>query len=98
MRLVTDRPSNPRAHARPIESGPRSQRRVALTFDDGPLRPYTTPILKALDAHCTKATFFQVGKMAIADPEMVREIERRGHRSAATPGRIATCASSRAMP
>lgn len=52
---------------------------VLLTFDDGPLRPYTTPILKALDAHCTKATFFQVGKMAIADPEMVREIERRGH-------------------
>lgn len=52
---------------------------VILTFDDGPLRPYTTPILKALDAHCTKATFFQVGKMAIADPDMVREIERRGH-------------------
>ncbi len=52
---------------------------VVLTFDDGPLRAYTTPILAALDAHCTKATFFSVGKMAVADPEMVREIERRGH-------------------
>ncbi len=52
---------------------------VILTFDDGPLRPYTTPVLKALEAHCTRATFFQVGKMAIADPEMVRDIERRGH-------------------
>lgn len=52
---------------------------VVLTFDDGPLRPYTTAVLNALDAHCTKATFFNVGKMALADPEMVREIERRGH-------------------
>lgn len=52
---------------------------VLLTFDDGPLRPYTRRVLDALDAHCTKATFFQVGKMAIADPEMTREIEHRGH-------------------
>ncbi len=52
---------------------------VVLTFDDGPLRPYTTAVLNALDAHCAKATFFNVGKMALADPEMVKEIERRGH-------------------
>jgi peptidoglycan-N-acetylglucosamine deacetylase len=52
---------------------------VVLTFDDGPLRPYTMPVLKALDAHCTKATFFVVGRMAIADPELVRDTARRGH-------------------
>jgi peptidoglycan/xylan/chitin deacetylase (PgdA/CDA1 family) len=52
---------------------------VVLTFDDGPLRPYTVPVLQALDAHCTKATFFVVGRMAVADPEMVRETARRGH-------------------
>jgi peptidoglycan-N-acetylglucosamine deacetylase len=52
---------------------------VVLTFDDGPLRPYTVPVLKALDAHCTKATFFIVGRMAIADPELVRDTARRGH-------------------
>jgi peptidoglycan/xylan/chitin deacetylase (PgdA/CDA1 family) len=52
---------------------------VALTFDDGPLRPYTQPVLDALAAHCTKATFFIVGRMAVADPEMVKEIARRGH-------------------
>jgi len=52
---------------------------VVLTFDDGPLRPYTKPILDALDAHCTKATFFSVGRMALADPEMVQETARRGH-------------------
>lgn len=52
---------------------------VVLTFDDGPLRPYTMPVLKALDAHCTKATFFIVGRMAIADPALVRETAKRGH-------------------
>jgi peptidoglycan/xylan/chitin deacetylase (PgdA/CDA1 family) len=52
---------------------------VALTFDDGPLRPYTRPVLDALAVHCTKATFFVVGRMAVADPAMVQEIARRGH-------------------
>jgi len=52
---------------------------VVLTFDDGPLRAYTGPVLKALDAHCTKATFFMVGRMAVADPDMAREVVRRGH-------------------
>lgn len=54
-------------------------REVILTFDDGPLRPYTRPVLDALDAHCTRAMFFMVGRMAAGDPEMVREVARRGH-------------------
>ncbi len=41
---------------------------VVLTFDDGPLRAYSIPVLEALAAHCTKATFFLVGRMAVADP------------------------------
>lgn len=52
---------------------------VVLTFDDGPLRTYTVPVLAALDAHCTRATFFVVGRMAASDPELVRETMRRGH-------------------
>ena len=52
---------------------------VVLTFDDGPLRSYTVPVLEALAAHCTKATFFVVGRMAVADPDMVKEYDRRGH-------------------
>jgi peptidoglycan/xylan/chitin deacetylase (PgdA/CDA1 family) len=52
---------------------------VVLTFDDGPARRYTLPILDALDAHCTRATFFTVGRMAVADPETLRETARRGH-------------------
>jgi peptidoglycan-N-acetylglucosamine deacetylase len=52
---------------------------VVLTFDDGPMRAYTRPILEALAAQCTKATFFMVGRMALADPETVREVARQGH-------------------
>jgi peptidoglycan-N-acetylglucosamine deacetylase len=52
---------------------------VVLTFDDGPLRPYTMPVLKALEDHCTQATFFIVGRMALADPALVRETAKRGH-------------------
>ncbi len=52
---------------------------VVLTFDDGPMPGVTRPILDTLDRYCTKATFFSVGKMAIAYPEQVREILRRGH-------------------
>lgn len=52
---------------------------VVLTFDDGPMRRYTMPILDALDEQCVKATFFSVGRMALADPATLREVARRGH-------------------
>ena len=52
---------------------------VVLTFDDGPSRTHTRAILETLAAQCTKATFFMVGQMALSDPEMVREVARRGH-------------------
>ena len=52
---------------------------VVLTFDDGPMPWITRSILDTLDAHCTKATFFSVGRMAIAYPDVVREIQHRGH-------------------
>ncbi len=52
---------------------------VVLTFDDGPLPWITKSILDTLDRFCTKATFFSVGRMAIAYPETTREIQHRGH-------------------
>lgn len=52
---------------------------VVLTFDDGPLRVHTQAVVNALDQHCTKATFFMVGSQAAADPDMVRQIVRKGH-------------------
>jgi peptidoglycan/xylan/chitin deacetylase (PgdA/CDA1 family) len=52
---------------------------VILTFDDGPVRRYTQPILDALDEQCVKATFFTVGRMALADPQTLRDTAARGH-------------------
>ncbi len=52
---------------------------VVLTFDDGPLRRHSRMVVDALSAHCTRATFYMVGQMAVTDPEMVREIARAGH-------------------
>ncbi|MFN0219730.1 MAG: polysaccharide deacetylase family protein [Hyphomicrobium sp.] len=56
---------------------------VVLTFDDGPMRAYTRRVLAALAAQCTRATFFMVGRMAAADPTMVREVMAEGHTVAA---------------
>lgn len=52
---------------------------VVLTFDDGPHPAYTRPILDALDAHCTKATFFMVGQRALSYRQLVRDVATRGH-------------------
>ena len=52
---------------------------VVLTFDDGPVPKYTRPILAALAAQCTQATFFSVGEMAAAYPDVVKEVAAQGH-------------------
>jgi peptidoglycan/xylan/chitin deacetylase (PgdA/CDA1 family) len=52
---------------------------VVLTFDDGPSKASTKAILKALADQCTKATFFMVGQMALADPGMVKEVAAGGN-------------------
>ncbi len=52
---------------------------VVLTFDDGPSPEVTQSILDTLDAHCTKATFFSVGRMALAYPDTIKDILKRGH-------------------
>ena len=52
---------------------------VVLTFDDGPQVNSTKAVLEALAAHCAKATFFSIGKMAIGLPELIREVAKAGH-------------------
>ena len=59
--------------------GPRDEKVVALTFDDGPNDPWTLRIADALDRYGVKATFFVVGKNADAHPEIVRALVERGH-------------------
>jgi len=55
------------------------QRRVALTFDDGPSPEYTPRLLDILDRHGARATFFMVGEVAARYRELVAEVAARGH-------------------
>lgn len=55
------------------------QKEVVLTFDDGPQKFATEGVLAALAEHCTKATFFTIGKMALGYPEIIREVAKAGH-------------------
>lgn len=52
---------------------------VVLTFDDGPLPNRTTAVLSALNAECTKAIFFFVGKEASGYPDIVHAVAKAGH-------------------
>jgi peptidoglycan-N-acetylglucosamine deacetylase len=61
------------------ETLPLKDREVVLTFDDGPLPPYTSRILDQLASECVKATFFMVGRMVRGYPSIVRRIYNEGH-------------------
>lgn len=53
---------------------------IVLTFDDGPHLENTPRILDGLDEAGVKATFFVQGTMVKANPSIVRDAVRRGHR------------------
>jgi peptidoglycan-N-acetylglucosamine deacetylase len=52
---------------------------IALTFDDGPNPSVTPTLLRLLDRHNAKATFFLIGRWVTAAPALAKEIVSRGH-------------------
>lgn len=54
-------------------------RRVFLTFDDGPSKSVTIPILDILKQNNVKATFFVLGSNAERYPEIVKRTYQEGH-------------------
>jgi peptidoglycan/xylan/chitin deacetylase (PgdA/CDA1 family) len=52
---------------------------VVLTFDDGPWPRNTPAVLAALAAHCTKAIFFPIGKHAMWEPGILKQVAAAGH-------------------
>lgn len=52
---------------------------VYLTFDDGPHAEYTPQVLDILARHDAKATFFVVGRLARAYPDIIERIAAEGH-------------------
>ncbi|MBN3525743.1 polysaccharide deacetylase family protein [Paenibacillus apiarius] len=57
----------------------RSDRNLALTFDDGPDPVYTPQLLDLLKKYNAKATFFVVGIHAEKYPELLTRMHEEGH-------------------
>lgn len=64
-----------------IQAGNQTQeeKKVAITFDDGPNPDYTELLLDGLRERGVKATFFLLGAEAEKYPEIVKEIDADGH-------------------
>lgn len=57
----------------------RDDKRIALTFDDGPHYKYTAEILDILKENDVRATFFVVGSLAEKYPELILRELSEGH-------------------
>jgi peptidoglycan-N-acetylglucosamine deacetylase len=71
---------------------------VVLTFDDGPWPGNTPAVLAALAHHCTKATFFPVGKHALWHPEILKQVAAGGHTIGGHTWSHANLAGAKAAP
>ncbi len=56
-----------------------TEKKIALTFDDGPHPVYTPLLLDGLAKRKVKATFFITGENAEAYPELVKRMQEEGH-------------------
>jgi peptidoglycan/xylan/chitin deacetylase (PgdA/CDA1 family) len=68
---IVESPTN-QLFGKTLASGPKNERIVALTYDDGPNPPYTDEILAVLRREHVRATFFVVGRAVQAYPGVVR--------------------------
>lgn len=55
------------------------EKKVAITFDDGPDPVYTSQLLDGLKEREVKATFFLLGKQIEKYPEIVKRMQEEGH-------------------
>lgn len=62
-----------------IRNGPKDQKMIALTFDDGPHPRFTPQILDLLKQYDAKATFFVLGRHVALYPEVIRRTVAEGH-------------------
>src|SRR6202000_1072233 len=57
---------------------PLAAQELVLTVDDGPRRPASNKVLEILASECVQATYFLVGQMAKAYPDVVKRIYAEG--------------------
>jgi peptidoglycan-N-acetylglucosamine deacetylase len=59
--------------------GDRNEKKIYLSFDDGPHPVATTFVLQTLAKHNAKASFFCIGKNVQAHPNIYQQIIAEGH-------------------
>ena len=62
-----------------VQSGPKEEKIIAITFDDGPHPTYTSQILDLLKEYDAKATFFVLGMYAEKYPDLLKRQYQEGH-------------------
>ncbi|MDP9189811.1 MAG: polysaccharide deacetylase family protein [Actinomycetota bacterium] len=62
-----------------IHKGSASEKRIALTYDDGPNPVWTPRLMEILARYDAHATFFLIGQWAEREPELIRELHAAGH-------------------
>lgn len=60
-------------------SMPAGEKKIYLTFDDGPCPETSREVLHLLRDHNALATFFVTGEKALHHPEIINEIKEAGH-------------------
>ena len=58
---------------------PLTTTRWCITFDDGPLPPWSDKALDILNSQCVKVAYFIVGEMAHVYPDVVRREYEAGN-------------------
>lgn len=62
-----------------ICSGDTTEKKIAISFDDGPDRDYTPELLNYLKSEGIKATFFLIGNKVQEQPDLAKRIYAEGH-------------------
>jgi peptidoglycan/xylan/chitin deacetylase (PgdA/CDA1 family) len=62
-----------------LNRGRTNQKRIALTFDDGPDSESSPQVLALLEKHKSKAAFFCIGNKIEGQKELLKKIDKAGH-------------------
>ena len=72
-------PGEPAAQRTDGEAAIPAERRIAITFDDGPRRETTERLLDGLEERDARATFFLIGRQIEGNEDLVERMQAEGH-------------------
>jgi len=67
------------AYIKTLCKGNPKEKKIAITFDDGPDSEITPRVLDLLDTHGIKATFFCIGNHIENNKDLIKRVDQKGH-------------------